>query len=174
MDFLELCEQRCSVRDYEEKAVEREKLEYILKAAQLAPSAVNFQPWQFLVVRDPENRVKMQESYHRDWFKTAPCYIVICSDHSQGWKRKVDKKDFSDIDAAIAIEHICLAATSVGLGTCWVCNFDPEILRANFHIPTHLEPIAILPVGYPKNPNQWKEIPKVRKPLTETVRWEKI
>lgn len=174
MDFLELCNQRCSVRDYDEKPVEREKLEYILKAAQLAPSAVNFQPWQFIVVRESENRIKLQECYHRDWFKAAPCYIIICADHNQGWKRKVDGKDFSDIDAAIAIEHMCLAATAIGLGSCWVCNFDPAILRANFQIPDHLEPIAILPVGYPKNINQWKEIPKVRKPLTEITGWEKL
>ncbi|MEG1586446.1 MAG: nitroreductase family protein [Bacteroidales bacterium] len=174
MDFLELCNRRCSVRDYEDKPVEREKLEYILNAGRLAPSAVNFQPWVFMVVREQENRIKIQECYHRDWFKSAPCYIIICADLAQGWKRKIDKKDFSDIDAAIATEHMCLAATSIGLGTCWVCNFDPESLRSNFHFPDNLDPIAILPVGYPKNPNQCDEIPKVRKPLTEIVRWEKL
>lgn len=174
MDFLELCNRRCSVRDYEDKPVEREKLEYILNAGRLAPSAVNFQPWLFIVVREQENKIKLQECYHREWFKTAPCYIILCGDHNQGWKRKIDDKDFSDIDVAIATEHMCLAATDIGLGSCWVCNFDIVALRANFQIPDHIEPIAILPVGYMKKPDQCNEIPKVRKPLTEIVRWEKF
>lgn len=174
MEFLELCNQRCSVRDYLEKTVEREKLEYILNAGRMAPSAVNFQPWVFIVIREPENRVKIQECYHRDWFKTAPCYIILCADHTQSWKRKIDQKDFADIDVAIATEHMCLAATAIGLASCWVCNFDPNNLKDNFKFPEQIEPVAILPIGYPKNPNQCTEIPKVRKPITEIVRWEKF
>ncbi|MGL4293349.1 MAG: nitroreductase family protein [Bacteroidales bacterium] len=174
MDFLELCKQRCSIRDYEDKPIEREKIEYILQAARLAPSAVNFQPWKFLVIREPENCIKVQESYHRDWFKTAQCYIILFSDHNEGWKRKIDGKDFADIDTAIATEHMCLAATALGLGSCWVCNFDPRVLRDNFSIPENLEPIAILPIGYPKNPNQCNEIPKMRKNITEITGWEKL
>lgn len=174
MDFLELCNRRCSVRDYQDKPVEREKLEYVLNAARLAPSSVNFQPWTFLVVREPENRLKIQECYHRDWFKSAPCYIILCANHDLGWKRKIDAKDFTDIDVAIATEHMCLAATSIGLGSCWVCNFDPILLRENFQIPAHMDAVAILPIGYPTNPDQCKEIPKIRKPLTEIVRWEKL
>jgi Nitroreductase len=86
MKFTELCNQRCSVRDYKDTPVEREKLEAILEAARLAPSAVNFQPWMFIVVRENENRIKVQECYHRDWFKSAPCYIIVCTNHSQSWK----------------------------------------------------------------------------------------
>ena len=174
MDFLELCQQRCSIRDYNDKPVEREKIEYILACARMAPSAVNFQPWTFLVVREEENLAKVRECYHRDWFKTASCYIILCADHEQSWKRKVDKKDFSDVDVAIAAEHIALAATSIGLGSCWVCNFDPAALRENFEIPQNLEPVVILPIGYPTNPNQCHDIPKVRKPMTEIIRWEKL
>lgn len=173
MNFIELCKNRCSVRDFLPNPVEREKLEYLLEAARLAPSAVNFQPWLFLVVREEENRHKMQECYHREWFKSAPCYILICADHSHSWKRKVDGKDFSDVDASIAIEHMCLAAVEVGLGTCWVCNFDPQKVIDNFNLPENLEPIAILPVGYP-NQQPCNEIPKVRKPMTEIVRWENL
>lgn len=174
MNFLELCDARYSVRSYTPQPVEREKLEYILNAARLAPSAVNFQPWYFIVVREEENREKIQECYHRDWFKSAPCYIIICSDHTQSWKRKVDGKDFGDIDASIAVEHISLAATSLGLGTCWVCNFDPALLKNNFGIPQDIEPIAILPVGYPAEEPASAKTTKTRKPMTDIVRWEKF
>ncbi|MEG1617811.1 MAG: nitroreductase family protein [Bacteroidales bacterium] len=173
MDFLELSKQRYSVRDYAEQPVEREKIEQIIEAARFAPSAVNFQPWVFLVVREKENREKMQECYHREWFKTAPCYILLCADKSQSWKRKVDGKDFGDVDVAIATEHMCLEAVDLGLGTCWVCNFDPKKVRENFQLPENLEPIVILPLGYPNKAN-CNEIPKVRKPMTEIVRWEKL
>ncbi len=174
MDFIELCQSRFSARSYTPQQVEREKLEYILEAARLAPSAVNFQPWSFLVIREEEGRSKVQECYHRDWFKSAPCYIIVCADHSQSWKRKIDGKDFADVDASIAIEHLCLAATSLGLGTCWVCNFDPEKLRTNFDIPANLEPIAILPVGYPITDPSEKQTNRSRKPITDIVRWEKF
>ena len=132
MEFLDICKGRYSVRDYKDQPIEKEKLLYILECARMAPSAVNFQPWFFIVVRDKDNREKVLEAYHRDWFKTAPCYIIMCADHSVSWKRRIDNKDFADVDVSIATEHICLAATEQGLGTCWVCNFDPGGLKENF------------------------------------------
>ncbi|MDO5570674.1 MAG: nitroreductase family protein [Bacteroidales bacterium] len=173
MKFTELCNQRCSVRDFKDVPVERKKLEEVLEAARLAPSAVNFQPWQFIVVRENENCKKVQECYHRDWFKSAPCYIIVCADHSQSWKRKTDNKDFADVDASIAAEHICLSAASLGLGTCWVCNFDPETLKENFSLPSEIEPLVIIPIGYPSNADYCKESSKTRKSITEIVKWEK-
>ena len=121
MNFLELTKRRCSVRKYASRPVETEKLDYILEAARMAPSAVNYQPWCFLVVKSDKGREKIQSCYPREWFKQAPCYIVVCGDHAQSWKR-ADGKDHMDIDAAIAAEHICLAAAEQGLGSCWVCN----------------------------------------------------
>ena len=172
MDFLTLCQNRFSARDYAIRAVEREKIEYILEAARLAPSAVNFQPWTFLVISEGNGRKKIQESYPRDWFKSAPVYILICANHEQAWKRKCDGVDFAHVDAAIAIEHMALAATSIGLGSCWVCNFEPITLRENFALPDHIEPIAILPIGYPAD--DLKIPSKSRKPSAEIVKWEKF
>ncbi len=147
MNLLELVGRRSSVRSYAPTPVEADKLDYILEAARLAPSAVNYQPWYFLVVEGEEGRARLQACYPRDWFRTAPCYVVVCGDHAQSWKRG-DGKDHLDIDAAIAAEHICLAAASLGLGTCWVCNFDAALLRQAFKLPESVEPIAIIPLGY--------------------------
>ena len=171
MDFLEICKKRYSVREYKDMPIEKEKLTYIFEAARLAPSAVNFQPWTFLVISEEENREKVIEAYHRDWFKSAPCYIIACADYSVSWKRRVDGKEFADIDVAIAIEHLCLAATEQGLGTCWVCNFDPDVLCSNFSIPENIELIAIIYIGYPA---EGTEIEKNRKPLSEIVIWDKL
>lgn len=126
MSFLELARKRCSIRKYAPKNVEQEKIDYILEAARLAPSAVNYQPWYFVWVQSAEGKAKLQECYPREWFKQAPYYLIVCGDHQQSWKRG-DHKDHMDIDTAIATEHICLAAAEQGLGTCWVCNFDTEL-----------------------------------------------
>ena len=103
MDFIQLAKSRYSSRKYKQLAVEDNKLGYVLEAGRVAPSAVNFQPWYFVVVRD-ENLKNVQACYHREWLKTAPACIVICSDHSRSWKRG-DGKDHADIDAAIAADR---------------------------------------------------------------------
>ena len=135
MNFLELATQRSSVRNYQPKAVEKEKLLYVLEAARIAPSAANFQPWQFIVVTEPEILKSVQTVYHRGWLTTAPAIIIALGDHEKGWHRASDGKDFTDIDVAIAIDHLTLAAAEIGLGTCWICNFDPEKCYSIFNIP---------------------------------------
>ena len=171
MDLRTIIENRYSVRSYQSKEVEKEKLIKILEAGQLAPSAVNNQPWHFIVVQEAENHAKVSEIYHREWFKEAPVYIIICGDHETAWKRKEDGKDHTDIDASIAIDHMTLQATELGLGTCWICNFYVEKCKAYFQLPNHIEPIAILSLGYPKD----DKIPtKKRKALEEIVHWEKF
>lgn len=148
MDFLELTKKRFSARSYKTDAVEQEKLDYIIECARFAPSAVNYQPWRFLIVKSEEQRLKVQQCYNREWFVNAPVYIIVCVDSSVAWVRKSDNKNHADIDAAIATEHICLAATSLGLGTCWVCNFDLEMLKSNFQLSSEVCPVAIVSVGY--------------------------
>ena len=112
MNLLELAQKRCSIRKYASSPVEDEKLAYILEAGRMAPSAVNFQPWYFVIIRQEAGRAKIQECYAREWFRSAPLYILVCGDHSQSWKRSSDRKDHMDIDVAIATEHISLAAVS--------------------------------------------------------------
>lgn len=166
MDFLELTKRRFSARSYKPDAVEQEKLNCIVECARFAPSAVNYQPWHFLIVQSEEQRQKVQQCYNREWFADAPVYIVVCADSSAAWVRKSDNKNHADIDAAIATEHICLAATDLGLGSCWVCNFDLEMLKSYFQLSLEKYPVAIVSIGYVN------ELPKhssARKSINEIV-----
>lgn len=167
MNILELAQKRHSVRSYSSQAIEQEKLDYLLETARLAPSAVNLQPWSFIVLQSEEAKRDIQECYDRDWFKTAPLYIVVCGNHHISWKRASDNKDHCDIDIAIATEHIALAAEEVGLGTCWVCNFDAAKCHKLLQLPEGIEPIVILPIGYASNDFVVQE--KKRKPSEDII-----
>ena len=166
MNFLDLVKARSSVRNYESRAIEKEKLDYIMECVRLAPSAVNFQPWKFAIVSQPTELEALRKAYPREWIATAPCIIVACADHTESWHRKSDGKDHADIDLAIAVEHLCLAATEQGLGTCWVCNFDPDICRKALGLPSQLEPVALIPIGYPAV-SETSE--KKRKPIEDII-----
>ena len=172
MDFIQLAKSRYSSRKYKQLGVEDDKLKFVLEAGRVAPSAVNFQPWFFVVVRG-ENIENLRTCYHRDWFKTAPMYLVICSDHSKSWKRG-DGKDHGDIDAAIAADHITLAASSIGLATCWVCNFNKPKLTKTLNLPDYIEPVIILPLGYPDDTVDIERHGTKRKALADIVVYEKF
>ncbi|MBH1940824.1 nitroreductase family protein [Mobilitalea sibirica] len=169
MTFLDLAKKRYSVRKYMDKEIEKEKIMDILEAGRYAPSAVNFQPLHFIVITDSEIKKKIYETYPRPWFQTAPVIIIACGDHSKSWKRK-DNKDHCDIDVAIAIDHMTLAATDLGLGTCWICAFDAKLCHELLDLPEHLEVVALLPLGYPEEEEHNKE--KVRQSLEDIVSWE--
>ena len=165
MNFLELVKARYSSRNYENRPVEAEKLDYIMECVRLAPSAVNLQPWRFRIVTDKEIIAQLQTCYKRDWLSTAPCIIVACANHEESWHRRADNKDHADIDVAIAVEHICLAAVEQGLGTCWVCNFNAAQCKEFLALPENWEPVALVPLGYPAD--EKKETP--RKALEEIM-----
>ena len=170
MTFLELIRKRTSVRNFTQKKVECEKLDYIFECARLAPSAVNYQPWCCIVVDDETAIAKVRACYQREWFESAPLYLVICGDHQTSWKRRSDGKDHCDIDVSIVVEHMVLAAEEQGLGTCWVCNFDVAKCRENFNISQEWEPIAILPIGYPVEADAATQIEKKRKPVSDFIK----
>ena len=148
MKLIDLVRSRHSVRSYESRPVEQEKLDYILECTRMAPSAVNFQPWQFVVITDKQYLEKIKAAYNRDWIQSAPCIVVACANHDESWHRRSDNKDHADIDVAIAVEHLCLAATEVGLGSCWVCNFDPVLCSEALSLPANVEPVVMIPLGY--------------------------
>lgn len=168
MSLNEIASKRYSVRDYKDIPVEKEKLLQVLEAGRLAPSAVNFQPWFFIVITEEEMKNKVIQAYHREWIKKAPAIIIACGDHSKSWKRK-DGKDFCDIDVAIALDHIALAATDLGLGTCWVCAFDAQKCHEVLDLPENIEVIALMPIGYAEDVPQPE---KKRKSIEEIVSWE--
>lgn len=169
--FLELVNQRYSCRNFSERPIPQELLIQVLEAARLAPSACNRQPWRFVVVTDRPTRADILAK-SRECFMKAPALIVACGDHSTAWHRVADNKDHTDVDISIAVEHICLAATALGLGTCWVCSFDAEATRRAIAIPDGWEPIALIPIGYPADGEH--ATPKQRKTPDEIIRWEKF
>lgn len=145
MEFSELVKRRYSVRSYNGKKVEQEKVEKILEAAHAAPTAANLQPVRLLVIRQEEGLKKLAKAaniYH------APLAIVVCADHSKAWVRPFDKKQTCDIDASILTDHMMLQAADLGLGSVWICYFKPDVLREEFCIPENLELVNILAVGY--------------------------
>ena len=165
MNLLELIKERYSCRNYQTRSVEKEKLDYIMECVRLAPSAVNRQPWLFHIVKNENEKVKLQQCYNRDWIKTAPMYIIASILHDEEWIRS-DGKHHGNIDIAIAVEHICLAATEQGLATCWVCNFDAARCKDLFRMPENEEPAVIIPLGYAADEMK----PKNRKLIDEIIK----
>lgn len=166
--LLSIARSRCAVRNFTPQPVSDEVLNYILEVARMAPSAVNYQPWKFYVVRDPLMLSRLHEVYHREWFRSAPCCIVVCGCHDISWHRGSDGKDHCDIDIAIATEHLALAAAEQGLGSCWVCNFDVEACASLLQLPQGVEPMVLLPIGYPETQAVTE---KNRKSMDEIVQW---
>lgn len=169
MNFLELTQQRFSVRSFSEKTVEKEKIKYLLEAARMAPSACNLQPWNYTVVTNKELMVKIHDCYKNEWFQNVNTCIIAFGNHNHSFKRASDNKDMCDIDLGIATEHILLAAAEKGLGVCWLCAFDIKKIKNIFDCPKGLEPYAILAVGY-ANDNV-KEPEKKRKNFESMVTW---
>lgn len=146
MSFLQLAKERYSVRKFSDKKVEKEKLDLILEAGKVAPTAVNYQPQRILVVESKEglNKIKLCTPYDFG----APLVLVICYDVEKSWKRK-DGKDMGEVDASIVATHMMLQIAELGLGTTWVGHFLADEVVEQFNIPENLIPIALFPIGYP-------------------------
>ncbi len=169
MEFLELAKQRYSVRAYKSTPVEAEKLQEVLEAARVAPTACNLQPFQLIVIHTKGREEELRRIYSPSWFVQSPIVICICGIPSQSWVRR-DRKNYRDVDVAIAMDHLILAATDLGLGTCWVGAFDAEEARKVLRLPEDVEPIAFTPLGYPDDQPSHRH--KIRKPMDELVRYE--
>lgn len=168
MDFQELISKRYSVRSYKADPVAKETLQKVLDAARLAPTAANRQPFQFIVLTTAGREEELKRVYPRDWLSQAPVVVVVCAVYEEAWSR-MDKKNYSEVDATIAMDHLILAATDLGLGTCWIAAFNPQELRAVLKLPEGVEPIALTPIGYAADQPQEKK----RKTLSELVRYER-
>ena len=172
MNFLDIAKKRYSVRSYKSQKVEQEKLDLILEAARVAPTAANLQPVRLIVVQEKEGLAKIEKAAN---IYNAPLAVIVCADHSTAWTRPFDKKQTGDIDASILTDHMMLQASELGLGTVWVCYFKPDILSQEFNLPVNLEPVNILVIGYadeePADPDRHG---KTRIPLDTLVAYEKI
>lgn len=145
MSFIDIAKKRYSVRNYNGRKVEPEKLSQILEAARVAPTAANRQPVRLIVIQSEEGLAKLGKAAN---IYGAPLAVVVCADHGRAWVRPHDKKQTGDIDASILTDHMMLQATELGLGTLWVCFFEPDVVRQEFRLPEELEPVNILAVGY--------------------------
>jgi nitroreductase len=168
MEYPDLIAARYSVRAYHPDPVEDSKLHAILEAARLAPTAANRQPFQLVVIHTAGREEELRKIYHRPWFVQAPLVIAVCVVSSQAWVREGDRFNARFIDAAIVADHLILAAANLGLGTCWIANFNTEAARSVLRLPEEAEPVIFTPLGYPAD----QPGPKTRKPLTELVRYE--
>ena len=167
MMFTELISKRYSVRSYKPDPVEDDKLLLVLEAARLAPSASNRQPYQLIVVKTAGREKELKRIYNGNFFTEAPLVICACALPSQAWSRK-DGTDYSQVDIAIAMDHLILAAAELGLGTCWIAAFDPDAAREVLSLPAEAVPVVFTPLGYPAD----KPGTKNRKALTDLVRYD--
>jgi nitroreductase len=168
MEFSRLIAERYSVRAYESDPVEQEKLERVLEAARLAPTAANRQPFQLIVIHTEGREDELNRIYRKDWFVQPPLIIAACGLADRGWTRR-DGKSYVDVDTAIVMDHLILAAANEGLGTCWIGAFDADAARQVLGLPDDVEPIAFTPLGYPGD----KPGAKKRRPLNDLVRHER-
>jgi nitroreductase len=169
--FLKIAESRYSSRKYKQVPVEREKLQLLLEAARIAPSAANRQPYIFYVITDKTLRSEICSTYHREWLKDAPVIIVGCINKTEAWTRS-DGKNHGDIDLAIAVDHITLQAAELGLATCWICNFDVSKCSRILALPEYIEPAVILPVAYPDDEDKKLSHLNNRKEMDSIVVWK--
>ncbi|MDR4496712.1 MAG: nitroreductase family protein [Candidatus Scalindua sp.] len=165
MDFYEVIRQRRSIRSYKPDPVEEDKLNRILNAALLAPSAANKQPLYLFVIRNDKIKRKLKEAYSQKWFFTAPIIICACALPDKAWKRG-DGKLYVDVDVAIAMDHLVLAASNEGLGTCWIAAFKSQVVKDVLNIQDNVEPLILTPLGYPEIIPE----PTYRKSVKEMIR----
>lgn len=147
MALLSEITNRYSCRAYQDKPIEQEKLDRIVEAARLAPSARNLQEWRFVFVRDAKLRQKMQVAANNQPF-VAQAAVVIAACAESDYVMRCGQR-CGPIDVAIALEHIALQAVAEGLGTCWIGSFFPEQVRQVLGIPENVAVIELMALGYP-------------------------
>jgi nitroreductase len=171
MEFYDVINKRKSVRKYKNDPIPDDVLNRILDAGRIAPSAKNYQPWHFIVIRDPETKKKVAEACSNQFFiADADAIICGCALEKIAWGRMGNYMAAWPHDLTIAMDHMILAAANEGLGTCWIGKFDEKTVKDVLQIPEEVRVVALTPVGYPA------EIPRDRgrMELKEIVSYEKF
>ena len=174
MTFLDLARRRYSVRAYRPDPVPDDLLAAVLEAGRLAPTAANRQPFRVIVVRTAGREDELRRIYDRDWFVRAPLILCVCAVRGEAWSRDTyDGRSHADVDAAIVMDHMILAAADVGLGTCWIAAFDPAAAREVLGVPPEGEPMLFTPLGFPAAGAAPSPRHADRRPLEDLVRHER-
>lgn len=169
MDFDQLILKRYSCRHYSDQAVEEHMLGKVLEAARLAPTAANRQPFQIIIIKTADHGEDLLKIYPKEWFIQPPLILCVCCQPDIGWlRKKYDGQSYAEVDAAIVVDHITLQAADLGLGTCWIGDFNPKEAREFLGLPADVQPVAFTPLGYPLD----EPGPKKRKDLQDLVRYD--
>ena len=171
-NLMEIITHRRSIRSYSHDEIESEKIDYILDAFRKAPSAKNLQPWKLILVKDKNKKNDLAIACNNQSFiAEAPLIIAACAKEEEAYGVMGGYMNSYPIDIAIALEHLILAATEVGLGTCWIGAFKEQLVKDILKVPENVRVVALTPVGYPGNN---AELPKRgRKSVSEIVSYEK-
>ena len=169
MDVLPEIMQRYSVRSYKDTPVEQDKLDRVLEAARLAPSAKNMQEWRFVVVRDPETRRKLAVAAKNQTFVGEAPVVIACCAENADYIMSCGQLSYP-IDVAISIDHMTLKAVEEGLGTCWIGSFYEDQVKEILGIPKKTRVVEMLTLGYPKPGETGR--PKSRLAMQEIIHWE--
>lgn len=168
MNVSQAIKQRYSVRSYKPEPMSEEKLNKVLEAARLAPSAHNAQAWKFVVVRDEQKKQGLFEAAGQSFLQEAPVIIAAVALEPEGLMR--GGAHTYAVDLAIAIDHMTLQAVEQGLGTCWIGSFNQEKVKKVLNIPEQYKVVALLPLGYPADTPDAKS----RKSLEEIICFEEF
>jgi len=169
VEYSQVITERYSVRAYKDRDIEPNKLERILEAFTAAPTAANRQPIALIVVKTEGREQELKRIYRADWFASQPPYVLVgCTIPEKAWVRQ-DGHNYADVDLAIAFDHLVLAATAEGLGTCWIGAFDKEAAKEVLGLPEGVEALVMTPLGYPADAKR----PRLRKKVEQLVHRER-
>ena len=150
-DIIETIRKRRSIREYGKKPLSEKDIKSLFEATRLAPSWANKQCWKFIVVKDEKLKDEIRKTtgkFTRTWLKDVPLIIVGCGDPAKSGSHY--GLDYYAVDVAIAMQNLILAATDLGLGTCWIGSFDEAKIKELLDIPEEIRVVGLTPVGYPK------------------------
>ena len=154
MDIMEAIGNRRSVRAFADKPIPAEVMRRMRQALRYAPSACNIQPWHFILVEDATLRRDVAAAAKgQHWMAQAPVIVVACGFPDQAYKHMGGYGNSVDIDVAIAIDHLTLAAVAEGLGTCWIGAFSEDKVKQLLGVPASVKVVAMTPLGYPASPD---------------------
>ena len=170
MDFEKLITERYSVRSFKPQHLPKDVIDKILQAGHKAPTGCNKQPQRILVLNTDDSIEKLK-GCTRSHFH-APTAMLVCHNREESWVRRYDGALSSPVDAVIVTTYLMLAAQNEGVGSCWVMSFDPVAMRKAYHIPDHMEPIALLVMGYPSDDAKPLDMHFQSRPMDETVLYE--